>query len=184
MKETRESWIIKGYETFALAGENGLKIEKLAKEVGISKSFFYHHFADIVVFTENLLFHHLEKAQIIAEKEKRAKTINPELINILIDHKIDLLFNRQLRINANNPNFKKTLQKSNEIIGKDFIELWLTDAKISLTKPQVAGLFELALENFYLQINPENIEKNWLESYFENLNRIIKSFGEPLYGSD
>ena len=126
----------------------------------------------------------MEKAKIIAEKEKRAKTINPELINILIDHKIDLLFNRQLRINANNPNFKKTLQKSNEIIGKDFIELWLTDAKISLSKPQVEGLFELALENFYLQINLENIEKNWLESYFENLNRIIKSFGGPLYGSD
>jgi hypothetical protein len=51
-------------------------------------------------------------------------------------------------------------------------------------KTTSAGLFELALENFYLQINPENIEKNWLESYFENLNRIIKSFAGPLYGSD
>ncbi|MFZ4399682.1 MAG: TetR/AcrR family transcriptional regulator, partial [Bacteroidales bacterium] len=42
-----EIWIIKGYETFAFFGENGLKVEQLAKSVGISKSSFYHHFADL-----------------------------------------------------------------------------------------------------------------------------------------
>ncbi len=50
MTEKQEIWIIKGYETFALFGEKVLKIEKLAKDVGISKSSFYHHFADLDIF--------------------------------------------------------------------------------------------------------------------------------------
>lgn len=183
MAVRQEIWIIKGYETFALFGEKGLKIEQLAKEVGISKSSFYHHFADLDIFIEVLLQHHLKRSEVIAEKEKRAKTINPELIDILLEHKTDLLFNRQLRINSNKSNFKDTLFKSNHIIGMDFISLWLTDTKLNILPKQAEGLFELALENFYLQINADNLNQSWLENYFENLKRITKSFERPLYGS-
>ena len=38
MTDKTEIWIIKGYEIFAFLGEKGLIIEKLSKEVGISKS--------------------------------------------------------------------------------------------------------------------------------------------------
>jgi len=184
MTEKEEIWIIKGYETFALFGEKGLKIEQLAKDVGISKSSFYHHFADLDIFIEELLQHHLKSSTVIAEKEKLAKTINPELISILLEHKTDLLFNRQLRINSNKPNYKDTLLKSNYIMGKDFISLWLTDTKLNILQKQAEGLFELALENFFLQINSDNLNKSWLENYFENLKRITRSFEKPLYGSD
>lgn len=176
MTEKTEIWIKKGYEVFALSGEKGIIIEQLAKEVGKSKSSFYHHFADIDIFLEKLLLHHLNMSSIIAEKERNAKTINPDLINILIEHKTDLLFNRQLRINSNNSNFKKVLIKSNEIIGKDFIKLWLKDTSLKLTSKQAEGFFELAMENFYLQINQENITKIWLANYFDNLNRIAHNF--------
>jgi hypothetical protein len=98
------------------------------------------------------------------------------LINILIDHKTDLLFNRQLRINANNLIFKDVLIKSNRIIGNDFIKLWLSDTKLKLTLPQAEGLFELAMENFFLQINQDNIKQEWLVTYFDNLNRITRNF--------
>ncbi len=184
MKEKEEIWIIKGYEIFALFGAKELKIERLAKDIGISKSSFYHHFADIEIFISELLQYHLKKSTIIAEKEKQAKIINPELINILIEHKIDLLFNRQLRINSNKSNYKDTLLKSNYIIGNDFISLWLTDAKLNITQKQAEAIFELALENFFLQINSDNLNRSWLEYYFENLKRITKSFEKPLYGSD
>ena len=176
MTEKEQIWIIKGYETFAFWGEKGIKIEKLAKEVGISKSSFYHHFADLDIFIERLLLHHLTMSVTIAEKERKAEKINPDLINILIDHKTDLLFNRQLRINANNLIFKDVLIKSNRIIGNDFIKLWLSDTKLKLTLPQAEGLFELAMENFFLQINQDNIKQEWLVTYFDNLNRITRNF--------
>ena len=183
MTDKEEIWVIKGYEIFALFGENGLKVEQLAKNVGISKSSFYHHFADLNIFVEKLFLYHLKRSKIIAEKEKKAKSINPELINILIEHKTDLLFNRQLRFNTNKQNYKDTLVLSNKIIGKDFIVLWLTDIKTPLASAPAEGLFELALENFFLQINSANINEVWLLDYFENLKRITKSFVNPLYGN-
>lgn len=184
MTEKGKIWIIKGYETFAFFGAIGLKVEQLAKDVGISKSSFYHHFSDLDIFIEELLQHHLEMSTVISQKEKLAKTINPELINILLEHKTDLLFNRQLRINSNKSNYKDTLLKSNYIVGNDFIKLWLLDTNLNILQNQAEGLFELALENFFLQINSDNLNKTWLENYFENLKRITRNFEKPLYGSD
>ncbi|MBX2977134.1 MAG: TetR/AcrR family transcriptional regulator [Ignavibacteriaceae bacterium] len=180
MTDKTEIWIIHGYESFALLGDKGLIIEQLAKEVGISKSSFYHHFADLEIFREKILLHHLSKSSIIAEKERKAEKINPDLINILIEHKTDLLFNRQLRINSNKSNFKDTLIKSSKIIGTDFIKLWLKDTKLNLTSKQAEGIFELAMENFFLQINQDNINKEWLSTYFDNLNSIARNFAPPI----
>lgn len=172
----QQVWILAGYTNFALSGENGLKIEKLAKITGISKSSFYHHFADTELFLDQLFAFHLFQCRIIADKEKTVKKINPELINILTEHKTDLLFNRHLRFNQERENYKTVLDKSNQIIGTDFVRIWAEDLRLTLNQKQMEGLFELALENFFLRINNENITAPWLSSYFENLAKIAKNF--------
>jgi len=177
MRKTREIWIKAGYEIFAESGESGLKVETLSKKVGISKSSFYHHFADLEVFTELLLNFHLQQSRIIAEKEKAIKSIDPELITILTEHKTDLLFNRQLRFNQQKKHNQETLVKSNQIIGHEFVSVWKNDLQLPLTQQQLEALFELALENFFLQINPENLNYAWLSDYFRNLKRIAQTFG-------
>lgn len=175
MNEKEKIWIIEGYRKFSELGDKGLKVEQLAKEVGISKSSFYHHFADLEIFIDTLLQHHVKQAASIAQKEKKADTVNPQLIDILLEHKIDILFNRQLRIHSNKQAYRDTLEASNQIIGYDFVFLWLKDTKSGLSFQQAQGLLGLALENFYLQINPDNFNRTWLEEYFENLKRITLS---------
>lgn len=169
-------WIKKGYEIFATMGIKAIKIEPLSKTVGKSKSSFYHHFADLEVFTDLLLNHHLTQSNIIAEKEAKANHINPDLINIFMEHRIDLLFNRQLRINQNIKSFSETLLQSNKIVGNNFVNLWVKDSDIKLSKNQIDGIFSLALENFFLQINADNLNYKWLSDYFANLKRITGSF--------
>ncbi len=176
MTESKNSWIQVGYETFAISGESGLKIEKIAKAVGVSKSSFYHYFADMEIFIEALLQHHLEKSKVLAEKERKANNIDPELIAILVTHKTDLLFNRQLRFNQQIESYKEILDKSNQIIGNEFIVLWAKDMALNLSHQQLKGLFELGLENFFLQINPQNLNHQWLSAYFKDLKRIAKNF--------
>lgn len=170
------TWILKGYEIFALQGESGLKVERLAKEVGISKSSFYHYFADSDIFIDCLLDYHLEQSRKMAVRENTAYNIDPELIQILEEHKVDLLFNRQLRIHQNNSKYFNTLIKSNEIVGNEFVKLWARELNLKLDFNQLEGLFELALENFYLQINFENLHYDWLSTYFKNLKRIALNF--------
>lgn len=177
MTDSKEIWIQTGYQLFSLYGYEALKIEKLARKVGISKSSFYYHFADMEVFVEQLLQLHLKQARIIAQKETEAQTIDPELIQILFEHKIDLLFNRQLRVNRSLKAFNDTLLQSNKIIGNSFVYIWIKELNLHLSEHQLAGLFELALENFYLQITPENLTYAWLSNYFTNLKGIAQRFG-------
>jgi AcrR family transcriptional regulator len=61
-----QSWLFAGYELFAEKGPEGLKIEVLAQKVGISKSSFYHHFADLELFTDFLLKYYLDQAKRMA----------------------------------------------------------------------------------------------------------------------
>lgn len=170
--DRKEIWIKTGYEIFALSGQSGLKIEPLAKTVGKSKSSFYHHFADIELFTDLLLKYHIKQSKIIAKKEQQAKNIDPELINILVEHRIDLLFNRQLRINQNVESYSLTLEQSNKIVGDAFVNVWVKDLGLQLSKKQIDGIFTLALENFFLQINAETLIYNWLSNYFKTLKKI------------
>lgn len=144
----------------------------------ISKSSFYHLFADVEVFVNQLLLYHMERAEMIAAKERSAKTIDPDLILILLDHKTDLLFNRQLRINTNHPNYGQTLARANQIMGKDFVNLWLRDTKLQMTLQQSESLFELALEHFFLQINADALNEVGLQAYFDSLTRLARHFAK------
>jgi AcrR family transcriptional regulator len=174
--DNKEIWIKKGYEIFAISGQIALKIEPLAKEVGKSKSSFYHHFADLELFTDILLKYHIEQSKIIGQKERQAKNIDPELIHILVEHKTDLLFNRQLRINQQLPSFALALDRSNKNVGDAFVHIWIKDLGLQLSKNQLEAIFTLALENFFLQINSETLNYHWLSNYFKNLKKIASNF--------
>jgi AcrR family transcriptional regulator len=169
-------WIKAGYEMFAISGPMGLKIEPLSRKVGKSKSSFYHHFADLELFIDSLLKYHLEQSYIIAAKEQQARNIDPELINILVEHKTDLLFNRQLRIHQNIHLYADTLSQSNKIVGDAFVKIWVKELHLQLTQKQMEGIFTLALENFFLQINIDNLTYKWLSEYFMNLKKITGNF--------
>lgn len=169
------AWILKGYEVFAIEGPAALKIERLAKMVGKSKSSFYHYFADMEIFMEALLDYHIQQSHIIAQKERSAVQINPELIEILVEHKTDLLFSRQLRFNKNVPHYFKTLMLSNKIVGDSMVDIWLKDLEVNLTEKQVKALFSLALENFFLEINADHLEYQWLLEYFNDLKSKVKN---------
>lgn len=174
--DSKDIWIKKGYEIFARSGHSELKIEPLAKIVGKSKSSFYHHFADLESFSQCLLQHHIEQSKVIAKKEHQAKNIDPELIQILVEHKTDLLFNRQLRINQHIKPFAEKLAQSNKIVGDAFVYAWARDLGLQLSAKQLEGIFTLALENFYLQLNSETLNREWLLNYFENLKKISLNF--------
>jgi AcrR family transcriptional regulator len=176
MTDSKTIWIEAGYALFALEGPAGLKVETLARKAGISKSSFYHHFADLELFADFLLIHHLHQSQIIAEKERAAAAIDPELIDVILLHRTDILFNRQLRFHRHQKSFADALEHSNRIIGDAFVAVWVKELGLKLSPSQLAGIFELALENFYLQINPANFNREWLAAYFAQLKSIAQKF--------
>lgn len=190
INNNKKSWILCGYEIFSTHGPNGLKIEVLARKVNKSKSSFYHYFADIEIFTEILLEYHLEKAEIISKRESECKSLNPELLNVLIEFKQDLLFNRQLRINRNIIKFKNCFEKASKKVAESIIEIWAEELNIKNNSYLAEIILKLSLENFYLQITEETMNLNWLQNYIKELQNMVAEFKkyskqtELLYGSD
>jgi AcrR family transcriptional regulator len=175
MKEIEKSWIDNGYRFFAFEGPGGLKIERLAKEVGKNKSSFYHLFADLEVFTEKLLAFHFHQAKIIAEKESTSKN-ERELIDVILEHKIDLLFNRQLRIHRENPDFENCFNQVNQISIPAMLPVWKKIIGISDNTSLAQMVLTLILENFYLQITDETLNESWLETYFATIREMVLHF--------
>ena len=92
-------WLEVGYTIFSIEGPKGLKIEVLAREVGKSKSSFYHCFADLELFTEELLEFHEVKSHEIFKKIQHCENFVPDVFEVLFESKVDAFFSRQLRIN-------------------------------------------------------------------------------------
>ena len=52
---TQDQWLSKALELFAKTGEGGLRVEELARSLGVSKSGFYFHFNSREDFLQQLL---------------------------------------------------------------------------------------------------------------------------------
>lgn len=172
-------WIKIGYEIFALKGPANLKIECLSKEVGKNKSSFYHHFADLETFTTILLTYHLKQAKLFAIEESGCET-RDELINVFINYKIDLLFNRQLRIYRDNILFEECFVATNQISEKAIIRIWAKILNLENNSYLAKLVFRLSLENFFLQITNETINYSWINNYMDNLLNLIATFKKEM----
>jgi AcrR family transcriptional regulator len=172
----RQWWITAGYTVFAQEGPEALKVEPLAKLVGVSKTSFYHFFSDMGAFRSALLAQHVAQSAVVGAKEKNCRNIDPELIGILLEHKMDLLFNRQLRIHQDVPEYAAALAESDKLVNDFFMLLWMRELNMQMNVQQLEGMFQLAIQHFYLQLTPENLNESWLREYFIQLRKIALQF--------
>lgn len=168
-------WIEAGYQAFAFEGPQALRIEKLARTIEKNKSSFYHFFADLEIFTERLLDVHLEQAKVMSEKESAAKN-ETELTQVLLEHKIDLLFNRQLRVQRDRSDFQACFVKTNEISLPKFMPIWKKVIGLNENNHLAQLVLMLSIENFYLQITDETLNSNWIAAYFEKIREMVRLF--------
>ena len=178
MNSLTQPWIVAGYKLFAQEGPAGLKVERLARKVGKSKSSFYHHFADLEVFTEFLLAYHMVRAKDIADRERKCANVIPELLEVILDVRQDLFFNRQLRIHRNIPKFKACFEASSHEVGDAIISIWAQELGLEGNSYLALMVLNLSLENFYLQITPQTLTYTWLEEYVRGLQQMVRAFKE------
>ncbi|MGL5112345.1 MAG: TetR/AcrR family transcriptional regulator [Flavobacterium sp.] len=169
----KQPWIQVGYELFAHEGPKGLKIELLARKVAKNKSSFYHLFADIEIFTAELLAYHIAQSKAIAQQARECAQIDPDLIHLLLNLKIDILFNRHLRIHRDNPVFKKCFEEANKPVEEAFLTIWTDALGLNSRKNLAKIILDLTTENFYLQVTAKNLTYDWLVGYFEDIKKIV-----------
>ena len=167
-------WIKKGYTIFSKEGPNGLKVETLARLVNKSKSSFYHHFADLEIYVDYLLYYHKEVVAVIAKKEQECTNME-ELIEVMLEHKEDLLFNRQLRIYRDHDHFARCLAWTDEQVIPAVVPIWSRAIGLPDQSYLAAMVLNLSMENFYLQLTEKTFYRQWLTQYFKQLRATINA---------
>jgi hypothetical protein len=71
--------------------------------------------------------------------------------------------------------YKSTLALSNQLMGSEFVRIFITDTQIQLKPNQIQSLYSLALDQFFLNINEENIHFDWLNTYFNSFKQLATS---------
>jgi AcrR family transcriptional regulator len=176
MENTKQPWILAGYELFAKEGLHGLQVEAIARKVGKSKSSFYHHFVDIDIFVDVLLQHHTERAQILAYKMTQCKALIPDVLEAFLEARQDLFFNKQLRVQREILIFRQCFDKASGLVNEAFLDIW--SKSIGLPYDLAHLVLKLVSENFYLQITEESFTYTWFVNYLQEIQTMIQNIGK------
>ncbi|WP_035726927.1 TetR/AcrR family transcriptional regulator [Eisenibacter elegans] len=167
-------WLQAAYQCFAAEGPAGLKVERLAKLAAKSKSSFYHHFVDTEVFLEALLDYHLVQARRIAIEAAACQRMVPDVVEMLLRARTDILFNRQLRVHRSVEAFRRCFQTAHEPIEEGFLAVWAQALGLAERPALARMMLNLTVENFYLRITPENLCQEWLLEYLGEIQVMVR----------
>ena len=171
----KTKWIEIGYEWFALDGPQQLRVEVISKHIGKSKSSFYHHFGDVEGFTNALLEYHEHRARVIAEQARSCQQMVPDLLNLLLSVKVDILFNRQLRIHRDVAEYKRCFQNSSGLVEEAFLSIWSESLGLGDHIYLARIILNLTVENFYLQVTNETLTADWLKAYLNEIQQMVRA---------
>jgi len=126
MEKSKNSsvWTEVGYEIFAAEGIDGIQVERLARILALNKSGFYHYFGDLEGYCDELINLHKSKADLYLAEVATINAIDPDYFNVIVKHRIPVLFHLQLIRSQNNIMFYKTAEKIDEQEGILIGELW------------------------------------------------------------
>jgi AcrR family transcriptional regulator len=171
--EIAQKWIEAGYDLFASNGPNDFKVEKLAVQLGLNKSGFYHYFVDRETFFDELMKYHVQNGVKFAKEVSMLKDFMPGYFLTLIKYQTGLQVQIQLRKNINVPMFKEyylQVKKRNNIYQ---LPLW---AKyINVSDMQLASeLFEIAMDLLAVRLESDKITFDFLEGIIGGIKKTVE----------
>jgi AcrR family transcriptional regulator len=171
--KNKQQWIEKGYQIVSENGFTNINIEFIARVLHKNKSSFYHYFGDSIGFEEALLAHHLMLAKQFALEVKNCPQIIPGLIDIFLEHKIDIFFHKNLRIHREKSHYKKCFESAYNLFEEAVLDKWIVFLKLENYSFLSSELLRLISENFLLQITHENFTHTWLENYLLDISKLV-----------
>ncbi len=178
ISENNRSWIDVGYAAFAEEGPKGLRIESFARRIGKSKSSFYHHFADLELFTELLLQQHLERAADIAQRMRQCERMDPDMLDLFLSVRSDILFQRQLRIHRDKVAFRNCFEQAHAPIEEALLSVWTQALDLQGRDALARGMLRLVVENFYLRVTDDTLSRAWLIAYLTEIQAMVATLSE------
>jgi AcrR family transcriptional regulator len=171
--ESLHRWIETGWELFAIEGINGLQVERMARELNLNKSGFYHHFGDKDVFFAALIDHHLKINEKFSHDISLQTTFDPGYLKLVVKYKTAVLTQGQLRKNIDNKLFQDTFQKARDRNAKYVAPLWTKFLNIPDDQNLAIDLFNIFRDLFFMRITPKTFN-------YENIKSLSYEFSKTV----
>lgn len=176
VREGKSLWLQMGYQTFSKEGLAGLRVERLSKELGISKSSFYHLFVDFENYQSQLYDLHEERILLLLEKEKLCQNIFPDFISLCLEAKEDIFFHQKLRLLRSEESIRALLDRLDLVVMDVFISIWAKEIQKKWDENQFKALFPLAAEYFFSKVEFERYTEDVLNQIFQDLISLSHKF--------
>jgi AcrR family transcriptional regulator len=180
MRKTNNAaiWIEEGYKLFAHEGLEGIQIERLARILSLNKSGFYHYFGNLESFYDELLKLHERKAVFFLEDIREIKTIDPEYLQVVVKHKIPILFHIKLIRSKPESAFYKVAEKIDQQEDLILRDVW-TEYIGFHDQPDLAmRYFNIIRDMFYTRMNSDNVDFPFLQSLVVEAKAVMQQIVE------
>lgn len=169
-----DRWIETGYDLLAREGLEALQVERLARLVGLNKSGFYHYFGNQNGYLKDLMDHHADKAEKLANDTRQASNLDPDFIQILLKYTLPVLVHMQLVRSRNNNILHQGFERVNAIVDPYIVPLWADF--IGLTNnPDLANRHYVQIRDmFYSRITLENMNYEYLVFMLGEVRDVVR----------
>lgn len=166
-------WIEAAYQRFAAHGEASLTVEAIARDIGKNKSSFYHYFGELQVLKSTILQLHLDASKAVGEEMAATEKLDPDVLNIILDHKKNFLFQKQLKL-AEGEAYKSYYDRAFEYVQTPLLGKLSEALGIEQKQLFSTALLNLVSDNFLLRIQESNLTLEWLRNYIEELRSLTR----------
>jgi len=172
--EKEKAWIIAGYSLIAEHGFKAVNIQLLSRTVQKSKSSFYHYFTDTANYYMRVMAHHVERSQVFVDDIATIQNIEPDLIDILMNYRDDILFHKQLHLNYHQEACASCIQKVNTIYEKTLIEKWIPYLGLEHKRLFLQSFHRFMIEHFCLKISADHYSREWIQAYLKDMVYLLQ----------
>ncbi len=172
-KISRREVIEIGYHIFAMNGPEHVE-DRVAQEVNLKRNEFHDQFGSEETFIEQLLSHHIALVDEFLEDTEHCKSWDPDLINLIVEYKTTILFNRQLKLHSNDPIFSLTFNRVSYLVRAQAFDLWRKYTDLWQHHELSLELFEVLRDVFHSRISSEKMNYEYLKSLTNEFKGLIE----------
>jgi AcrR family transcriptional regulator len=182
----KEKWLEGGYAEFAEVGPEHLSVNHIAKKIGASRSSFYHHFAEIDLFIDELLAEHWKIChEFNRVGREKCKNLIPDLYDTLAQYPVPLKFARQLFLHRHIPKYNYVFAKSlKESTDAFVLDLFARHLELNPSHSELRGLYLSLGEAWYSRLAPQDLTARTLSNHAEDIIQDLSKFmGSGVYST-